>query len=147
MIEESLESLLASALKHAHKCRALRADQLAIKIHQQVQNAYANPLNWRPGGIVELVHRGPNSELSNLGLFQESFYRNSTDRRLTRFSGELAPGVAVRVEWVAGAHWLSPQPRPDHPFKETPHGLLALQARFEELMESFSEELDALEKA
>ena len=143
---ESLDSLLASALKHAHKSKALRADQLAIKIHQQVQNAYANPLNWRTGGVVELVHRGPQGELSNLGLFQEAFYRNSSDRRLSRFQGKLAPGVAVRVEWVAGAHWLSPQPRPDHPLEETPHEILALQARFEELMESFSEELDAMKQ-
>ena len=137
---DSLESLLAQALKHAHKNKMLQADLCAIRIHQKCEQSYGNPNNWRLGGLVELVHRGPDGTLSNLGLFQESFYKLTEARKLGRFNNA-AGDLPVRIEFVAGDHWLGATPSPYSYREETPSEILELQARFEELMEEFEEEL------
>jgi len=140
---ESLEQLLAQALKYAHKNKPLASDLKAIQVHRRCESTYGNPANWRMGCLVELLHRGQLSEISNLGLFQESFYRHTDARKLTRFTGS-PEGQAVRIEFVSGDYWLSPRHKPFHQFEETPQELLSLQARFEELMEEFEEELSNL---
>jgi len=140
---ESLESLLSQALKHAAKGRALKADLCATTVHQRIESTYGNPLNWRSGGLVEIIHRGPQGELSNLGLFQELFYLRTESRKLQRTSNNPA-GVVARVEFVEGAHWVGTVKKPFHQFEETPHELAALQARFDELIEEFADELPPL---
>lgn len=141
MANESLESLLTQALNHAHKAKALKADLCAVRVHRKCESVYGNPANWRAGGLIELLHRGKLGELSNLGLFQEFFYRSTDARKLTRFTSEPG-GLPVRVEFVSGDYWLAPRAQPFHEFEETPTELLALQSRFEELMEEFEEELE-----
>src|SRR5271167_938249 len=137
---ESLEQLLAQALKHAHKNRVLQADLKAVQIHRRCESTYGNSANWHNGSLVELLHRGSLGEISNLGLFQESFYKQTESRRLQRFIG-LPEDRAVRIEFVSGDYWLAPRHKPFHEFEQTPYELLSLQARFEELMEEFEQEL------
>lgn len=140
---ESLESLLSQALKHAAKGRTLKADLCASTVHQRIESTYGNPCNWRSGVLVEIIHRGPEGELSNLGLFQELFYLRTESRKLCRFVGD-STGMASRVEFVEGAHWVGTVKKPFHQFEETPHELAALQARFDELIEELTDELPPL---
>jgi hypothetical protein len=108
-----------------------------------VEHSYGNPANWTAGGLVELIHRGPDGTLSTLGIFQESFYRKTGARKLSRFSATPSPASPpAKVEFVSGDWWLSPYCKPTRKFEDTPDELLALLARFEELMEQFEEELE-----
>lgn len=135
---ESLESLLDQALKHARKGHALQADMCACRIHQRCQASYGNLANWTPGRLIRLVHEG--EIISDLGLFRELFYRRNGARKLVRFNGEPVNETPV-TELVHGAWWLSPRIKPFHEHDETPEELIALQSRFDELMQEFSEEL------
>ena len=132
----SLDYLLHLAIEHQRKNKKLLADLTLIKIHQEVQSTYGNPRNWRPGALVELLHRSDTGEVTSLGIFQESFYRGTSDRRLQRSDST----VSDRTEWVSGRYWTEPCPTPFHQFEETPLELEQLQQRFDELLSQIIEE-------
>jgi hypothetical protein len=67
------------------------------------QSTYANPLNWRLGKVVELIHH----EEGTIGVFQEYFHKLSpTARRLLPANPAL---VVDRQELVFGDFWLHPK--------------------------------------
>jgi hypothetical protein len=93
------------------------------------QSTYANPLNWRLGKVVCLIHATEGS----LGIFQEYFHRLSpTARRLL----PAIPGLAVdRNELVFGDFWLHPRFAAVGPQDDSEAELRAITARFNELMD------------
>lgn len=98
-------------------------------------SVYANPLNWRLGKVVCLIHATEGS----LGNFQEYFHsRSPTARRLLPAN----PSAAVdRNELVFGDYWL--HPRFQGPFEPEPDSdaeIRAITARFNELMTLEEEE-------
>ena len=97
------------------------------------QSTYANPLNWRTGKVIQLIHAtdGP------LGLFQEYFHILSPSaRRLLPCAGSLQ---IDRDELVFGDFWLHPKFRA--PETDSEAEIRAITLRFNELMEEeFDEE-------
>jgi hypothetical protein len=99
-----------------------------------VVSTYANPLNWRLGKVVNLIHATEGS----LGNFQEYFHnRSPTARRLLPAN----PAATVdREELVFGDFWLHPKFQAD-PEPETDQEIRAIEARFKELMD-YEDELE-----
>jgi hypothetical protein len=136
---ESLESLLSQALKHASEGKCTRHE--TREIHSLIRSSYGNPLNWRPGGLVELIHRADDGTLSNLGLFRESYYNRTSARRLQRFNGD-PTSEPSRVEFVEGAHWVGPVADSSyHKYEDTPQDLAELKKQFDELVLEIEDEL------
>jgi hypothetical protein len=91
-------------------------------------STYANPLNWRLGKVICLIHATEGS----LGIFQEYFHKLSpTARRLL----PAAVGLAVdRNELVFGDFWLHPHFSSTGPQDDSEAELRAITLRFNELM-------------
>jgi hypothetical protein len=98
-----------------------------------VQSTYANPLNWRLGQVVSLIHATEGS----LGNFQEYFHKLSPSAR--RLLPAHPAAVPVRSELVFGDFWLHPkfsaQSEPDSEAE-----IRAIEARFRELMDEYEED-------
>jgi hypothetical protein len=96
------------------------------------QSTYANPLNWRPGKSVQIIHATEGA----VGVFREYFHKMSPSaRRLL----PAPPGTAVDCnELVFGDWWL--HPRNSAPLApDTTAEVRALTARFNELVDLFLE--------
>jgi hypothetical protein len=92
------------------------------------QSTYANPLNWRLGKVICLIHATEGS----LGVFQEYFHKLSPSAR--RLLPAVA-GLAVdRNELVFGDFWLHPHFNACGPQDDSEAELRAITARFNELM-------------
>jgi hypothetical protein len=92
-----------------------------------VQSQYANPLNWRLGKVVTLIHATEGS----LGNFQEYFHSRSPSAR--RLLPANPTALVDRSELVFGDYWLHPHFQgPPEPESETE--IRAIEARFLELM-------------
>lgn len=109
-----------------------RAKALAPKPPQI--STYANPLNWRLGKIVNLIHVTEGS----LGNFQEYFHRLSPSaRRLL----PAVPGLlADREELVFGDFWLHPKFSAVEHEPDSEAEIRAITLRFNQLMEEFEDE-------
>jgi hypothetical protein len=91
-------------------------------------STYANPLNWKTGRVIELIHQTEGS----LGLFQEYFHKLSpTARRLLPAAAGL-PASASELVW--GEFWLHPKFQA-MPEPEDAREIRAIEARFRELMD------------
>jgi len=93
------------------------------------QSTYANPLNWRLGKVICLVHASEGT----IGIFQEYFHKLSPSaRRLL----PAAQGLAVeRNELVFGDYWLHPRFSAVGPQDDSDAEVRAITARFNELMD------------
>ena len=93
------------------------------------QSTYDNPLNWRLGKVICLVHASEGT----IGIFQEYFHKLSPSaRRLL----PAAQGLAVeRNELVFGDYWLHPRFSAVGPQDDSDAEVRAITARFNELMD------------
>lgn len=95
---------------------------------------YANPLNWRLGKVVNLIHRTEGS----LGNFQEYFHSLSpTARRLLPAAQGLVPD---RSELVFGDFWLHPKFSAAEPLEDSQAEIRAITLRFHQLMSEYEDE-------
>lgn len=131
MIEKNPLDVLFKDLKRdlwLEEQRKQRAKVVSLEPPPPHLSTYANPLNWKTGKTVELVHATEGS----LGIFQEYFHKlSSTARRLLPAAGGVP---AVCQELVFGEFWLHPKfhamPEP-----EDAREIRAIEARFRELMD------------
>ncbi len=116
--------------------RELDATQKAQEVKKKAepkQSTYANPLNWRPGRVIELIHQTDGS----LGMFQEYFHKLSpTARRLLPAAAGLA---AQSSELVFGEFWLHPK-YSAQPINDSEAEIQSIIARFNELMDEWAED-------
>ncbi|CAM5998778.1 unnamed protein product [Sphagnum balticum] len=111
----------------------LQSQEKAKEPPKPKQSTYANPLNWRAGRTILLVHNveGP------LGLFVEYFHSKSpTARRLL----PAQPGaVASSEERVQGDWWLHPKNSAPISPEESDEEIRQIISRFNELLDQFLE--------
>lgn len=135
------DELLDQLLKTAKRERFIAQQKSSIreltafraryaKVRETYHDSFANLLNWKPCYVVR-VH-GPNH--LDLGTFYE--LKHPADASARRFIP--APDQSIPVDHIlrVGRDWQAPlalQARPD-----SPADLLALRARFDELMKEAS---------
>lgn len=96
---------------------------------------YANPDNWLPRGIIELVHVDSQGAETSLGFFREQSHRFSVSARRLQPVGLEPQTEVIRKELVHGAYWLYPSVA--EPPEDSLLEVVALRLRFAELLEDF----------
>ena len=133
MIEKNPLDVLFKDLKRdlwLEEQRKQRAKVVSLEPPPPHLSTYANPLNWKTGRVIELVH----AQEGSLGLFQEYFHKLSpTARRLLPAPvGSLPSPGASELVW--GEFWLHPKFQA-MPEPEDAREIRAIEARFRELMD------------